>query len=459
MKARSARQGHRVLGHTALRRISSLILVLLLFLLSGCDVLRSIPLPDGLPVGGVTGTPPANHPTSLPATATPGADLGFLSTATAVPSLVLWVPPEFDPAADTHAGRLLQQRLDEFSRQNGGVRVIVRVKASNGAGGLLESLNAAGAAAPLALPSVIALSRSDLETAALKGLIYPLDGVSTAIDQPDWYNYARQIAMVQGATFALPFAGDALIVAYRPAKVVPPPTDWEAVFRLGQPLAFPAGDSQSMFVLSLYQSIGGQVEDAQRRPTLQSDLLSQVLQLMADGEQRGVFPYWLSQYETAGQVWQAYTDGRVNVLVTWLSTYLSMLPPDTAALPLPQLKESPLTLATGWSWAVSDPDPDRRELAIKLCEFLAEGDFLSGWTEAAGYLPTRPSALAAWSNQSLKTLLSPVAVSAQARPTVDQLASLGPVLKEATLKVLKRESDPTQAARAASERLALPEAK
>jgi ABC-type glycerol-3-phosphate transport system substrate-binding protein len=459
MKARSARQGHRVVGHTALRQISSLILVLLLFLLSGCDVLRSIPLPDGLPVGGVTGTPSANHPTSLPATATPGADLGFLSTATAVPSLVLWVPPEFDPAADTHAGRLLQQRLDEFSRQNGGVRVIVRVKASSGAGGLLESLNAAGAAAPLALPSVIALSRSDLETAALKGLIYPLDGVSTAIDQPDWYNYARQIAMVQGATFALPFAGDALIVAYRPAKVVAPPTDWEAVFRLGQPLAFPAGDSQSMFVLSLYQSIGGQVEDAQRRPMLQSDLLSQVLQLMADGEQRGVFPYWLSQYETAGQVWQAYTDGRVNGLVTWLSTYLSTLPPDTAALPLPQLKESPLTLATGWSWAVSDPDPDRRELSIKLCEFLAEGDFLSGWTEAAGYLPTRPSALAAWSNQSLKTLLSPVAVSAQARPTVDQLASLGPVLKEATLKVLKRESDPTQAARAASERLALPEAK
>lgn len=441
------------------QRVIRLTLVLLLVLLTGCDVLSGIPLPDGLPVGGATDTPPSSNITSLPPTATPGADLSFLSTTTPVPSLVLWLPPEFDPSADTPAGQLLQQRLDEFSRLNNGVRVIVRVKASTGAGGLLESLSAAGAAAPLALPSVIALSRSDLETAALKGLVYPLDGVSTVIDEADWYNYARQIAMVQGATFALPFAGDALIVAYRPAKVVAPPADWEAVFRLGQPLAIPAGDPQALFVLSLYQSIGGAVEDAQRRPTLQPDLLSQVLQLLADGEQRGVFPYWLSQYETTGQVWQAYHDGRVNALVAWLSNYLSELPPDTAALPLPRLNDSPLTLATGWSWAVSDPDPARRALSIKLCEFLAQGDFLASWTEAAGYLPTRPSALAAWSNQSLKTLLSPVAVSAQSRPTVDQLASLGPVLKEATLKVLKRESDPTQAARAASERLAQPEAK
>ena len=336
----------------------------------------------------------------------------------------------------------------------------MRVKASSGTGGLLESLNSASAAAPLALPSVVALSRADLEVAALKGLVIALDKSSTLIDESDWYDYARQLAMVQGATFALPFAGDALVVAYRPSKVVAAPKDWQTVFRLGQPLAFTAGDAQALFVLSLYQSIGGAVEDAQRRPTLQPELLSQVLQVLADGEQRGIFPYWLSQYETSGQVWQAYTDGRVNALVTWVSNYLSSLPPDTAAVPVPSLGDtSSLTLATGWGWAVADPVPERRALSIKLAEFLADGQFLAKWTEAAGYMPTRPSALAAWSNQSLKTFLSPVAASAQARPTGDQLSSLGPVLKEATLKVLKRESDPTQAAKAASERLTVPETK
>ena len=124
---------------------------------------------------------------------------------------------------------------------------------------------------------------------------------------------------------------------------------------------------------------------------------------------------------------------------------------------LPALDDSPHALATGWGWAVADPLPERRELSAKLAEFLSEGKFLAAWTEATGFLPTRPSALAAWTNQNLKTLLSPVAVSAQARPSVDQLSSLGPVLKEATLKVLKRESDPTQAAQSAVERLAVPE--
>lgn len=436
------------------------IVLMLAMLLTGCDLSWTANLPVQLPNMGIVETPAAQVTATPAATGTPAAQYSAPApTATPVSAIVLWVPPDFDPANGSKAGNMLNQRLQDFSRLNGGVEVQVRVKASSGPGGLLDSLGAASAAAPEALPSVVALSRSDLEVAALKGLVFPLDGASVTIDETDWYEYARQLAMVQGTTFALPFAGDALVVAYRPAKVAAPPTDWPAVYRLSQPLAFPVGDPQSLFVLSLYQSVGGVVEDAQRRPMLEPDRLSQVLQILADGEQRGIFPYWLSQYETSGQVWQAYRDGRVNALVTWVSNYLTALPSDTAAVAVPKIEETSLSLATGWGWAIADPDPDRRALSIKLAEYLSDGEFLARWTEAAGYLPTRPSTLAAWSNQSLKTLLSPVAVSAQARPTVDTLSSLGPVMKEATLKVLKRESDPTQAAKAASEKLAVPEAK
>ncbi len=437
-----------------------LLLALLVALLAGCDLIRGLELPVTLPeIRPVAPTVLPSTPTVKPTEKQEASEP--LPTASATPhsAIVLWVPPEFDPNAETEAGKKLNQRLKEFSRQNGGVQVQVRVKASSGPGSLLESLGAAAAAAPSALPSVVALSRSDLEIAALRGLVHPLDGISTVIDETDWYDYARQLAMVQGATFALPFAGDALVIAYRPAKVAAPPVDWPAVFRLGQPLAFPAGDPQALFVLSLYQSVGGTVEDAQRRPMLEPDHLSQVLQMLGDGEQKAVFPNWLSQYETNGQVWQAYRDGRVNALVTWVSNYLTSLPPDTAAVPVPKVNDTSMSLATGWGWAVADAIPEHRALSVKLAEFLVQGEFMASWTEAAGYMPTRPSTLAAWSNQSLKTLLSPVAVSAQARPTVDQLSSLGPVLKEASLKVLKRESDPTQAAQAASEKLASPEAK
>lgn len=331
------------------------------------------------------------------------------------------------------------------------------MKSETGPGGLLESLNAANAAAPLALPSVIALSRSDLEAAALKGLLYPLDGSSSEIDNNDWYEYARQLAMVQGATFSLPFAGDALVLAFRPAQVESPPSDWASVFRLGQPLAFPASDAQAMFILALYQSLGGEVEDTQRRPMLQPEVLTEVLQVLADGEERGIFPFWLSQYETYSQVWTAYQQEQVHAAVIWSSQYLSSLPADTAAVALPSLGEDALTLATGWGWAVTDPVPERRNLSLRLVEFLAEANFLAGWTEAAGYLPTRPSALAAWGNGSLKTLLSPVAISAQARPSYDLLASQGTVLKDAALKVLKHELEPMPAAQEASEKLTIPQ--
>jgi ABC-type glycerol-3-phosphate transport system substrate-binding protein len=111
------------------------------------------------------------------------------------------------------------------------------------------------------------------------------------------------------------------------------------------------------------------------------------------------------------------------------------------------------TLATGWVWALGNPQPERRQLSIELAKWLVQSDFLSKWTSAEGYLPPRPTSLAGWSNQSLQTLLSQVVISAQLRPSNDLLASLGPVLRDATLQILKAQSDPVQAAQAASERL------
>lgn len=428
-------------------------------LLAGCDAVQNIRLPFQIPAAAPAPTASGGQGAQPTPTAAAATERQPTETRPPARALVLWVPPEFDPASGSPAGDLLRARLEAFARERGGVQVEVRVKAASGAGGLLEALTAASAAAPGALPSVVALPRPDLEVAAIKGLITPLDGLSAVIDQQDWYDYARQLAMVQGATFALPFAGDALVIAYRPANVTAPPADLAAVYRLGQPLAFAAGDPQAMFTLALYRSLGGPVEDAQRRPALEAELLSQALQVLADGEERGIFPNWLAQYETNAQVWQAFLDRRVNALVTWSSNYLNGEQADTSALSLPALTETPRTLATGWGWAVAEPAAERRSDSVALAEYLTDGDFLARWTEAAGYLPTRPSALAAWSNQNLKTLFSAVAVSAQARPSGDLLASLGPVLEEATVKVLRRESDPAQAAQAAAERLTLPENK
>jgi multiple sugar transport system substrate-binding protein len=443
--------------------------VMLVLALAGCSLFPAAgpAATPGLPAA--TTSPAPELTPSLPEDeSTPAGPLELPRTAPAL-SLTVWVPPEFDPTGSSPASVLLRDRIRAFEIENG-LHVQVRVKDVQGPGGLMEALSAAGAAAPLAMPSLIALPRPFLEEAALKGLIVPLDGLSNLINQPDWYTYARQLASVQGATFALPFAGDALVMVYRPSAVVEPPNSWQAAMGLAQPLAFPAGDPQALLPLTLYRSNGGEIEDAQRRPFLAVEELTPVLQLLVEGEGRGLFPFWLSQYETYDEVWKVYIEMRANAAVVWSSSYLSNLPVDTNVLPLPPMASAVgvtngangpagMTLATGWGWAVADSVPERRQAATRLAEFLTAGDFLAQWTEAAGYLPTRPSALAGWSNGAAQAVFSPVALSAQARPTTDLLLSQGTVLKEAVLKVLKREATASEAANAAAQRLTAPQAR
>jgi ABC-type glycerol-3-phosphate transport system substrate-binding protein len=403
-----------------------------------------------------TATPRPTQPLSPSATAPAEASQPPQSTAQVDQNLIIWVPPDYDPAGDGPAGKLLAERLSAFEQANPGATVTVRVKAQGGAGGMLEALAATSAAAPGVAPALVALSRSDLEVAALKGLITSLDGLTAVMDDPDWYPYAKQLSQIQGATFGLPFGGDALLMVYRPARLGPPPADWNTVLRLGQPLVFPAGDQQGLFTLTLYQMLGGPVSDDQKRPILQADLLTKALMLYTDGISQGVFPYWLSTIQNDRQAWQAYREQRAQWLVTWSSEYLKEVPADSLPVALPSLGDKPFTPATGMLWALSDPVQERRVLSARLAEFLADRDFLTSLTAAAGLLPARQSALAGYQDQTLRSVLSSVVLSAQLRPANDLMAALGPALQSATLQVIKREDDASQAARSAAERLAVP---
>lgn len=428
--------------------------VLILALLAGC-VEWLEPVFPGLfnPLPTIPAEPqPTETPTQeLTLTPEPQPTIGGAVT------LTLWLPPQFDPAADTPAGQLLQQRLDAFMEENPGVLIHVRIKAPSGPGGLLESLTAAAAAAPAALPSVIALNRGDLEAAALKGLIFPLEGVSEEIESPDWYPYALQMSRVQDIPFALPIAGDALMLFYRPASVGGnPPQNWQEVLAFGNPLLFAGDDPQAMFTLTLYRSLGGLVQDLQGRPALQPDLLQQVFDLYQEGTRRGAFPPAVTQYQSGGQVWQAYLDGQADWAVTFASFYLTDRPADTAALLLPSLGGDDFTQATGWGLAIADPDPQRRQLAVALAEYLSEADFLAEWAVAAGYLPVHPTSITGWHPVTLQSTLSRVVLSAQIRPSNEILASLGPVLREGTLAVLRNQASPAQAAQSAAEKLLAP---
>lgn len=370
--------------------------------------------------------------------------------------LRLWVPPQFAPDNGTPAGDLLQTRLDHYTAQRPDVRIETRVKASSGTGGLLDSLSTANAAAPLAVPDLILLPRASLEIAALKGLLFPYDGLTSILNEDDWYPFAQELARLQTSTFGLPFAADALVSLHRPAEIENPPVDWLSMLELGQPLAFPAAEEEAYFTLAEYLSTGAQIQDADGRPILDSSALSSVLTFYQEAEAAGVMPFWLTQFTTDEQPWEAFQENQVDMVITWTTRYLSTLSGDTTASPIITQDGTPLTLADGWVWALSNPQTERHALSVDLAEFLTQGDFLAQWTETAGYLPPRASALEGWSNVALRGLVERIVQSARVVPPNDIMAVIGPALQQATVNVLKQQSNPVSAANEAVESIQEP---
>jgi multiple sugar transport system substrate-binding protein len=467
----------------------ALLLVAFLAAASGCEALPWAAAPR---VGLPSDTPPVAPllDEAQPTTAAEGTRRSPESSAGEVgaqPNLLrLWLPPQFDPDADTPAASVLRARLDQFSARYPGVRLEIRLKAENGPGGMLAALSAANASAPLTLPDVVALPRPLLEMAALKGVVYPMDGLPMAevdgfLTEPDWYPFAVQLGRLQENTFGLPFASDLLLVASQPpveedslqseAALQPTatfepgvsepdlPGVWSQWFESGTTLAFPAADPQALFTLLLYRSLGGEWVDEEGRPTLDAAPLEQVLALYQQASQAQVLPFWLSQYETDAQVWQVFEDGEADQLVAWASQVLaasSQAQAPLAARPLPTLDGQPYTLATGWVWAVASPNPEKRALAGELAAFLVDGGFLAEWNAAAGYLPPRRSALESWQPEAWRALVDEIAPAAELLPPGDVLAVLGPPLRQAAVDVLKLQVAPAAAAQAAVAALGAP---
>jgi len=417
-----------------------LIVLVLVLMLSGCAQPTA---------PSVTASP---EPAPTPTATSPIPEEPILDTPSPPTYLRLWVPPEFDPANETRAARLLQARLDEFTERRS-VDIEVRVKALNGTGGLIDSLSGANAAAPLALPDLVLLPHDLLETAALKGLLIPMDKMIDPLDGSDWYEYAQQLAFVQNSTFGIPFAGDALLLLYRPAAIAAPPHDWTSALETAAPLIFPAADEQASFTLAQYLVAGGQLQDEEGRPMLDAESLTQVLTFFQEGNTSGLMPTWLTELTTDEESIAAYRETSGDMAITWTSRYLNELPVDSAADSMPTPTGSLDTLAYGWVWALSNPQVQRHPLSVELAEFLTQGEFLARWSPAAGLLPPRSSALSGWYDTTTRNLVGRIVLSANIVSPADVLTVISPALKQATTDVLSNLVDPATAAQNAVEQV------
>ena len=355
--------------------------------------------------------------------------------------LSVWLPPSFDPNSGSLAAGMLQARLDEFVEQHPQVRVEVRVKAEEGTGGLLDSLLTAQTAAPLALPDLVLLPHNQLAAAAANQVVVPIAELTEVLDSDDWYPFAQEMARVDGTSFGIPFAADALVLAYRPTAVVQVPSTWADTLDSGQELGFAAADPQALFTLAQLQAL--EPKAAQDGGLSYSEeTLTTVFEFFSAAQEKGVLPFWLNQYQTSEQSWQAFSEGRIPMVAAWTSRTFDSRNVDVSAAPLPTQDGKPFALVKGWLWAVATQDQTRLTLIAELAEFLTTPEFISQWTAAGSLLPPRHSSLGAWSPGDMQILASQIMELAVALPDKATLDLWGPPLAEAVVAMLKQELTP-----------------
>lgn len=385
-----------------------------------------------------TPTPPtatvAPHPTATPGQSVP-------PTVESNRTLLLWLPPAFDPHADTPAGALLRQQLDAFTAANPDVRISVRLKTVGGPGGLLDALITSDAAAPAVLPDLIALPQDLLREAAQRQLLREI----TLPSREDWYPFTRQLGQVNGQTLGIPFAADAMVLVSPLNREAPLPTDWVSLTAEATPIAFPAADPRALTVVLLYRAAGGSFTSADGTPSLNEDALRQVFQMLQQGRDGGVFPHWLTQYNQDALVWQALLEGHVTQALVWASYPLQPdAPRKTLSLPFGP-DGNAFTLTTGWVWAFPIHARGDATLSYELATYLTAGDFLGRWLRAIGYLPPHASALAAWGDANEQALAAQVGLVGESLPEESTLSPFARLLSDATVALLKGQVDAAEA--------------
>lgn len=408
------------------------------------------------------GCAPAASPTAPPPTpeqpgVTPSATPAPPAESTGPVQLMLWLPPRFNPDADTPAAGLLAERLNSFDSAHPQVSIQWRVKDEQGPAGLLETLRAANAAAPSALPDLIALDPISLNTAALKGLITPLTDVVDAPTDDDWYPHAVEAAMIDGAFYGLPFASDAMVMAYRTSAFNTPPLSWSALLESNRTFAFPAGDPDALYTLVQYEALGGSLQSSSGLPAIDPTALSSVLAFYASAKNAGTLPRDVENYKSDLETWQSLKDGRVHSAVAPLSAFFAEQGSQLLSVtPLPTRDGSGTSLGETWSWALASSSTERKAAAGDLLRWLSEPSFLGMWTEALGLVPPRPDALDQWSNEKMAAVAALLATSLQPRPTEETLATFGPPLHDAVLAILNEAQTPDAAALTAAQSIHRP---
>lgn len=413
-------------------------LLINLLILSAFSLLAGCQLQDLLIMDNSGQTAVAVSPTS---TNQPWPDVTTTPESTAEKTvLTIWLPLQLDPENGSTAGNLLKQRLADFEAEHPQFALEVRIKEVDGQGGLLDSLITTSAAAPAALPAIVALPSRLMQSAASGELLQALADESVNLGDPDWLPYADDIARHDSQFYGFPFGGDALVLAYHPLLTPVPPTTWQELILKKESASFPAADTDAVMAMQLYLSAGGSLTDETGQAVLTAVPLQQTLDILNNGAQNDVFPYWLANFSSFDQSWNAFLNQQTTYAVIWSSQYLQNLPDNVSIAAIPRVADESTTLVEGWSWCIPSLSTAEKQNSLMLAQYLSEPDFINRWAQAAGYLPVRESGLESWRNQLNSQLVMEIVAQDEFIPITTSDGVTAPLMKDATVQLVKKQT-------------------
>jgi ABC-type glycerol-3-phosphate transport system substrate-binding protein len=416
-----------------------------LVLMAGCDQL------EGLVSIPTTNTPEisATLPTPISATSLPTLTM----EASALVPMVVWVPPQFDPGLDNEASQLLFERLEAFQEDHPNLVLSIRVKSETGPAGLVDALRTTSKVAPQVLPDLVLLPYGEMQNAVARSLVYPYASPVLSEDDPDWFPLAAELSTYQQNTYSLPMAANTLVMAYNSGLIQEVPTNWDELLRSGYLMTFPAGDPKALLTTAFYLAEGGQVRNATQSAALATEPLTAVLGYYSQAMIENLLPANSAQITSDLAAWELFAAGSRQIAFTWFDRYLALTDPVFDVQPLPTTDGEPFTMATGWGWVLTNPDPNKQVAAAELARFLTAPAFSGPWTEAANLLPLRPSALTYWENAAHRSAASEMLSFAAAFPDDSVQSEIGPALQQAVANVLSGTESVQEAAEGAVEQV------
>jgi maltose-binding protein MalE len=409
--------------------------VLLLCLLMGCQLQEKAIASENAAL------PTSTLPASSAASTETAAVVLVTGTPTQTPQrkLVIWLPPEFDPASGTPQGTLIKTRLDSFQADHSEWTIEVRLKAREGKGGLLDSLTYTTYAAPGALPELIALPYAQMVAAVQKGLLLPVDSLIGQDTEESWLPYTNQFSQVKQVQYGLPFAFDALVLVYHPRQITYPPTTWKELVSQTSPVVFPAADPKASVVNTLYQSAGGNLAPSMDAPLMQEEPLQKTFSLISTGAQSGAFPVWISNYATFDESWEYYKSQNSGYAIAWASQYLSDPDSGTTISPLPAIGDQQVSRADAWVWCIPARNTGGQEISLEFADFFADPEFVDQFDIASGYLPVYSSGVNQITDTDLASTIVNLYSTAQILPSDSTINSINSLLTDSTIQIIKKE--------------------